>query len=218
MARPDTNHEEKKAQIIEAALRTFAEYGYEGTTNKLIAEEVKRSTGQSFTPALIYHYFPEGKLQLFTAVMKQYEPLQAVSHSILEDMEAPPEVFLKRVARAYLQIFNNPNALGIMRLLITEGPRHPEIAQQMVANIAPLFIFPLGAYLMQQAELGRLRPVTMPTTIVEFYGPLFAGKMLGNILKDASPFPFPTDEELVETHVQTFLHGLSREAASQERK
>ena len=38
MARPATHHESRKAAIIEAALDCFATHGYDGATNKLIAE------------------------------------------------------------------------------------------------------------------------------------------------------------------------------------
>ncbi|NJN65274.1 MAG: TetR/AcrR family transcriptional regulator [Chloroflexaceae bacterium] len=96
MARPKTNHEEKKARIIQAAMAVFAHHGYEGTTNKLIAAEVRRRTSETFSPALIYHYFPDGKPQLLATVMQQYQPLQALGQAVREASDAPRRMFCAR--------------------------------------------------------------------------------------------------------------------------
>ena len=53
MGRPATRHEERKDQIIDAALEVFSQKGYDGTTNHLIAHAAGLNSA-----ALIYHYFP----------------------------------------------------------------------------------------------------------------------------------------------------------------
>lgn len=218
MARPKTNHAEKKAQIITAAQQTFARYGYEGTTNKLIAEEVRRSTGESFTPALIYHYFPDGKLQLLEEVVHGYQPLQDLGRVMQQDIDAPPDVFLRNAAQQYIQVFKNQTMAQMVRILFVEGPHHPELAQHIFSRIMPIVLFPLARYLQHQAELGHIRPLNPFAAMFQFFGPLmiraFATenlRMLGQL-----PFPLPDDDAMIESHVYTFLHGILRDSSTHE--
>src|SRR5690348_3160304 len=107
MARTPIYHEEKKAQIVQAALATFARYGYEGTTNKLIAEEAGKligSEGKPISPALIYHYFPKGKSELFEACLAQFPPLHQLRDTIVGNLDQPPQVFIRVVARTYNEL------------------------------------------------------------------------------------------------------------------
>jgi len=208
MARPDTNHEEKKALIIEAALKTFAHYGYEGTTNKLVAEEVKRESGQNFSPALIYHYFPVGKIQLFTAVMGKFEPVQILGQAIADNSNEPPEIFLRRVAEAYIKLFGEPQAVDLMRIAINEGPRYPEVIQNVMGQIGPVFAFPFIAYFGKQIEQGRVKPMPFLNLVLGFFAPLLIRRLVSSAIGQFIPFPVPSDEEFIESHVQTFLHGL----------
>ena len=210
MARPDTQHEEKKARLVQAATAAFARYGYDGTTNRRIAEEMRRSTGREFTPALIYHYFPGGKLQLFAAVMRQYQPIREFGQALLEQADAPPQVFLRRAARSYLRLLKEPTTSRLARILLAEGPRHPELARELVGYIVPLFVLPVVGYLRRQTELGRLKPMDPLAAMFEFFGPLLVRAFIADMLGDIQPpFPLPDDDTMIERHVETFLHGVA---------
>ena len=52
----------RREQILEAAVRLFAQYGYDGTSTRQIAQEVH------ITEGLIFHYFPT-KADLLAAVL-----------------------------------------------------------------------------------------------------------------------------------------------------
>jgi AcrR family transcriptional regulator len=212
MARTTAQHEERKAEVVAAATATFARLGYAGTTTKQLAADVAQSTGRGFTPALLYHYFPGGKLELFAAVMRQFGPLRAFGRALREDADALPEVYLPRVARIYLQTLEDPTAASLLRIVITEGPRHPELAENLVGYVAPLFVLPLAEYLQRQAELGRFRPLPPLAAIFEFLGPLMTRALIGQLLGDTPlPLPLPDAGTLVEHHVRTFLHGVTNE-------
>lgn len=212
MARRAAQHEERKAAVVAAATATFARLGYAGTTTKQLAADAARSTGRGFTPALLYHYFPGGKLELFAAVMRQFGPLRAFGQALREDADAPPEVYLPRVARVYLQTMEDPTAASLFRIVLTEGPRHPELAANLVGYVAPLFILPLAEYLARQADLGRLRPLPPLAAIFEFLGPLMTRALLGQLLGDTPlPLPLPDADTLVEHHVRTFLYGVTND-------
>ncbi len=57
-------HEESKRKIIDAALKLFAERGYDNTSVRMLANEAEISQG------LLYNYF-EGKQGLLIAIMRQ---------------------------------------------------------------------------------------------------------------------------------------------------
>lgn len=216
MARLVTNHGDKKRQIVEAATLVFSQNGFEGTSNKLIAEQMRRTTGRNFTPALIYHYFPEGKGGLFAAVIEQFQPLKNLRDSLEENIEAPPEVFFKQLTRVYLECLKEPGAQGIIRILFQEGPRQPEIAANVVGKLGPILLFPMALYLMQQIQKGCLREVPVPVALFEFFGPLLFRNFVTATVGEYAPFPLPSDEEMIDWHVRGFLEGLLVKGADPE--
>lgn len=209
MPRPRTNHDEKRAIIVDAATRTFARYGYEGTTNKLIAQAIQESGGASFTPALIYHYFPEGKLQLFTMVMQQYRPLQTLGQQIQDNLHEPPEVFLRTIAHAYTTAFRTPHAAQLIQIVFTEGARQPEVSAQFIGRVGPLILVPLMTYLAKESMLGRLRPIHPLSFAFEFFGPMLARIFILQTFGPVVPVLLPSDDEFIECHVRTILNGLA---------
>ena len=57
--------EVRRQEIIDTAMRVFSEQGYEATTMKDIAREMKVASG------LCYHYFPN-KQELYETAVRQY--------------------------------------------------------------------------------------------------------------------------------------------------
>jgi AcrR family transcriptional regulator len=203
MARPKTNHQAKRAEIIAAAFKSFSTYGYEGTSNTKIAAE------GGFSPTLIYHYFPGGKAELFAACVEEFQSLKNLGEAVRTDTDEPPEIYFRKLAQTYLKIASDEETQRLLRMVIMEVPRFPELAQVLPARIAPVIILPVINYLMKQARAGRIemrQPIAM---IMAFYGPLLIRAVFGRVLAQAPlPLPLPTDEEMIDTVVKTFLHGL----------
>lgn len=63
-AQNEAIHEESKRKIIEAALKLFAERGYDNTSIRMLANEAEISQG------LLYNYF-DGKQGLLSAIIQQ---------------------------------------------------------------------------------------------------------------------------------------------------
>lgn len=202
MARPATNHQAKRTEIIAAAFKSFSTYGYEGTSNTKIAAE------GGFSPTLIYHYFPKGKVELFTACVEEFQPLKNLGEAVRTDTNEPPEIYFRKLAQTYLKIADNEETQRLLRMVVTEVPRFPELVQVLPERIAPVIILPVINYLIKQAVAGRIEmkhPIAMMMT---FYGPLLVRAMFGQVLAQARlPFPFPSDEEMIDAVVQSFLHG-----------
>ena len=76
MARTPKMTEDRREQIIDAALRVFAEKGFAHATNSEIAREAG-----NMTPGLIYYYF-KSKEDLLKVVLQERSPLRARRRSI----------------------------------------------------------------------------------------------------------------------------------------
>src|SRR5579883_1119565 len=92
MARTPKVVEDRREQIIDAALRVFAQKGYSKATNKDIAREA------GITPGLIYYYF-ESKEALLNALIETRTPLQLLRSMPPEAFNLPPETFLRLLLR-----------------------------------------------------------------------------------------------------------------------
>lgn len=205
MGRTDKS-EGRKAQIIEAATVVFAEHGYEGTTNRRIAEALAARTGTVVTPQLIYHYFAS-KHALFQAVMRQLPPQQRIRAAIEAAMDEPPAAFFRCVARAYLSLLDDPLAAAVIRLSITEGERAPEVAETIADVLMPAYAEPLAAYLHAAVGRGLLRPCHPAFVMLGLFGALLQTRLpVGRAM--AARLPALDDHALVEGIVDNLLLGL----------
>jgi AcrR family transcriptional regulator len=212
MARPATNHATRKAEIIAAAIKSFAAFGYEGTSNKTIAQE-----GGFKSPALIYHYFPGGKSELFQACLEEFQPLNNFQQIIENELNLPLEIYLRRLAFGYLNLIQNETTRWLIKIFLTEAARFPELAEIMPRRMVPVIVLPILTYLGKSAEKGEVQIKQPLALVMQFFGPLVARTILQQIgiEKKFLPAPFPTDEELVDSVVGTFLHGILNETALQ---
>jgi AcrR family transcriptional regulator len=202
MARPATNHEPRKAAIIEAALDSFTRYGYDGATNKLIA----RAAGMK-SAGIIYHYFPS-KEDLFQACMERVSAFDTMHEVITANLDDPPEVFLRRVGRTYLGIMRDDQRLiKLVLMLFSAIQSHPELPPLALRRVAPAFILPLLSYLQRQVELEVLCPLPPLSAAQQFFGPLAIRAIFGSLPDTFLPLPPLTDDVFVDTLVQTFLDG-----------
>ncbi|MBV9227748.1 MAG: TetR/AcrR family transcriptional regulator [Chloroflexi bacterium] len=120
----------RREQIIEAAVRLFAQYGFDGTSTRQIAREV------NITEGLIFHYFPS-KADLLTAVLETpHSFLGELSTILIQDCEQPASPVLSRIANEWLSTLRREAAFttfllgtaqtnaqvgGILQTLIQQG-------------------------------------------------------------------------------------------------
>jgi AcrR family transcriptional regulator len=118
--------EERREQILDAALRIFAQKGFAGASIRDIAREI------GVTEGLLYHYF-DSKDQLLNACWKE-RTWRAHLDRILEDgSEKPLESVLGELVRDFLQTLRE-NA-EMVRVCATEMQRNPEMKEFHVQRI-----------------------------------------------------------------------------------
>jgi len=190
----------RRDQILDAAFDEFADAGYQGATIKRIA---RRAHLQS--QALIYWYFPT-KEALFQSVLDRLPIVRAIlDPASLLDM--PPEEALPMLARAYLGTADRPGVSRILRLIVPEVIRRPEIADLVSKQVIVRILDFLKTYLSRQIELGRLRPHDVRASARAFMGMLLP-QLGGKLLLPALQQDGLADEEHIATIVAIFLRGL----------
>lgn len=192
---------DKRQQILDAALRTFARYGFHKATIKRIAEEAGLKS-----PALIYWYFAN-KDELFHAVLMQLSPLLQQVTSPATLMGRPPQEVLTLVAQSYLSTFNDPDTLYLFRIFISEAARRPEVGEHFAQTGVMTVLNFLVMYFQHQVELGRLRPHDPQTSARAFLGTLVT-YVLGREIFPPLRANLPEPGAYVRDIVGIFLDGL----------
>ena len=122
-------------------------------------------------------------------------------------MELPPREGLALIGRTYLSIFKVPGNVAIIRIMVGEAIRFPQIAEMFYKQVARRFLGVLSQYLQSQVELGRLRPHDTVIAARSFLGMFVINVVTREIMRDPVAMATP-DEQLIATVLDIFLGGL----------
>jgi AcrR family transcriptional regulator len=199
--RDEQDYEQRRQQIIEGALGVFAQKGFEKATNKDIAEAAGIGS-----PGLIYHYFKD-KADLLRQVYEERMPLlQLVAHPE-HFLDMPPREGLTLFARTFLKVVDNPSAGTMLKLILGEAARRPEVAD-LFNQIGPGRGIPLmSRYLEQQMDAGRLRRMHPGAAARCFLGPLISYIAARELFVQPDSATI-SPELMAETMVDIFLKGM----------
>lgn len=203
MGRPATNHEVRKKEIINAALDCFSRYGYEGTSNRLIA-----STAGLKSAALIYHYFPS-KESLFQACLESINLFEQIHEVIESGQEEDPEVFLKQVALTYMKALKEEHLSKLIPIIFSAFQSHPELPPIVLQKISKTILIPMMMYFESQKKAGTMSIRSASAALQQFVGPMLLRVWARLLLTIDLPFGEPvSDEEFATSMVKTFLDGV----------
>jgi AcrR family transcriptional regulator len=160
--------EASRAGLIEAARQCFTESGYEATTVAAVLERAGMARGA------LYHYFPEGKRELFTAVFKvvdegfhrQRDALLALD-SPFARIRAGIKVFIDLCTEddfARIILIDAPDVVPGQGTL---GTSYDRLREQLVEAVAA----------------GEVRPLDAEVTAIALYG---AARRAGEYVTSAS--------------------------------
>jgi AcrR family transcriptional regulator len=199
---PDDGAElDRRDEIVEAALEEFASQGFRGATIKRIAERARLKSH-----ALIYWYF-SSKEELFQAVLGRHLPILQLVLDPAAVRDRLPEEVLPEIARAYLAMADRASAQRLLRLVLPEVIRRPEMVDQLGGRMIARILDFVKTYLASQVELGRLRPHDVRASARAFIGMLLP-QLGGKLLLQSLQADGLTDEEHIATIVDIFLRGL----------
>lgn len=193
-----TQLNDKAQTILAGALEVFTTQGYAAASMDRIA-----AAAQVSKPT-VYKYFPT-KEDLFVAAIEQ---LTHNTHQILFDLPAdpkqqlPPEVVLRHIAQSVLtEVAENRPFLTLMRLVIGESERFPELAQTFVRNLQKPMLERFSHYLASHPQLHFRDPMV---TARIFAGSLVHYLIVQSMLQGADILPLERDR-FIDGLVQTIL-------------
>jgi AcrR family transcriptional regulator len=146
-ARPSPSMTLKQDQILQGAMRIFLEAGYAGTSMDRVAAEA------GVSKQTIYSHFQD-KQGLFKALIER----MTIDHfRHLFEVEPPhsaPEVVLRKIADIYFTQVVGDDYLALLRLVIGESGRFPELAKLYTKTVVQRGRHLLCQYFDHHPELG----------------------------------------------------------------
>ena len=201
MARTPKVVEDRREQIIDAAMRVFAQKGFARATNKDIAREA------AITPGLIYHYFAS-KEDLLMAVIEAKSPLQFITSLPPEITLLPPEQFFRIVLLRVLNIFEAEPFVNLLPVLFSETLHDGNgYAAQIIPTLMPRAITFISTYIEMKTLTGELRPID-PAMVAQIVAGCLISFMIRRVLLHDPIARSYTQEQIVDAIIDVSLRGL----------
>jgi AcrR family transcriptional regulator len=203
MARPiNANGERTRQAILDAALQTFAEKGYFGSSLRDIATRV------GVRESAVYNYF-SGKEALFLAILDAADETRDEEWAaFLAEPMGDARSVLERLTTRILEIFCEPRRRYLFQLMMSDGMR---LARQGGLDLIGRMTSgaePLKGLLQRLMSDGSLRPGNPDVLAMAFMGPLLVWRQLHAI--DPRTPVVANRAQFVRDHVDHFLRGAIR--------
>jgi AcrR family transcriptional regulator len=140
--------DELRHAVIGAAARGFMSHGFEGASIEAIARDA------NVTKVTIYRQFGT-KEQLFIEVARHAQDFVRAELLTGVDMKGAPATVLRNIIGRLLDVATRPEYVAILRLVIAEAPRFPQVAEAMLAR-GVYAVEPLVQYLERLREERRI--------------------------------------------------------------
>jgi TetR/AcrR family transcriptional regulator, fatty acid metabolism regulator protein len=191
--------EDKRRQLLDAAVRVFARKGFHASGVGDIAEEAGVAHG------LLYHYF-KSKDQVLEAVFSENWSLLIARIESVEETDEPAADQLRHVAAIVLRTWLH--LPDVVRVVIQEFGRSPELGERIGELTLPIDV--IQRVIARGVERGEFRkdidPVFAATVVYGSIDELLTGWVLGRL---------PGSEEDVaraeQTLVEVTLLGLQKQ-------
>lgn len=192
--RPRPRGETRRAQILDAATAVFLEHGYAGTTIDLVVARAGASK------ATIYSFFG-GKEGLFSALIDERAERILAGFPDIEVEHVDIPAALADIARRYMDVAMNPEAIGLYRLILAEGPRFPDLVANFYRVGQDRVTGSLAKALRTWARAGRIRADAPDRLATQFFD-LVRGELHLRVVTGLPP------EHLAEAVESNIVHGV----------
>jgi TetR/AcrR family transcriptional regulator, mexJK operon transcriptional repressor len=198
---PEIN--ERRHQILEAAIQVFSRKGYQKATNKDIAD-----AAGGISPGLIYHYFKDKEDLFFSIIRERASVIQLADHPE-QFMDLPLRDALTMLGHTYLQMLSSPHNVALFRLVLGEALRFPQISETLyrvlLGRVFQIFV----RYFQNQIDTGHMKPCDPAIAVRSFIGMFIAHIVMRELFHQPEAQAI-SNEVVVAQAVDTFLHGLEQ--------
>ncbi len=191
--------EDRPAEITQAALAAFAEKGYAATK----VDEVAKRAGVS--KGLLYLYF-KTKEDLFKAVIRSFlSPRIDALISNIEETDLSAEEFLRGPFLAFAKSLPKSPAKILVRLMIAEGPKHPDLVEWYWDNVVSRALAALRTLIERGVDNGEFRESAVNEFPQLLVTPVFFSMIFTIVFKQQ--MNLDTDR-FIEAHMEMVLDSI----------
>jgi AcrR family transcriptional regulator len=195
--------EDRPQEITEAALHAFAEKGYAATRVDDVAKKAGVSKG------LLYLYF-KTKEDLFKAVIRSFVvPRIDALKKIIDNADMSSEEFLRGPFLEFAKTLPGSPISILVRLMISEGPKHPDLLQFYWDNVISRGLAAINELLERGVQNGEFR-----RSVINEQPHLFVMPVLFSVIfKFLFEKQCPDTDRLIETQIDLLIAHMKGEAS-----
>lgn len=194
--------EDRPDEIADAAFEAFASNGFDRTR----LDDVARRAGVS--KGLLYVYY-KTKEELFKAVIRRVvSPYVDTLSKRLEQSDESAEALLRGPVQSFMQQLPDTPARIVVKLMISEGARHPDLLDYYWDNVASRGMAMIQSIVQRGVDRGEFRQSAVTDLPQLVVSPMLVAMIWKIVFAERS---LDTDR-LVETHVDMLLTFLKADA------
>ncbi|WP_207934554.1 TetR/AcrR family transcriptional regulator [Actinomadura sp. KC06] len=201
---PKTQAGDTKSELVEAALRLFAQKGYTGTSIRAIAREV------GLSESVLYAHFAS-KQDIFDAAVAKLGPQGLVTgrESLGHDLaDRDPAGYLRALVEHVLDAWDSPSGRLFISLMVRDGLVHRAALGDTIARS----MNETGTLFQQWIDAGWIpdglgRPADLAWAL---FGPIGQARLLW-LHADATPEERQDARERALRHTELFIRAVFRE-------
>jgi AcrR family transcriptional regulator len=197
---------DREAVILDAAFAEFAARGFAAARLEDIARRAGVAKG-------LPHFYFGRKEDLFRAVVRR---VLVPTWTDLTQSSAAPEgptrdLLRDTLAKMYERLVDNEKVREVMRLLISEGPRFPELIELYYSEVLAQKIAVWKQLVMRGVERGEFAAGPVLNNPHVIHGPIFMAAIWQLLFSRQRPLDL---ESWLESHLDLVLNGLERSGKS----
>ena len=194
--------EDRPQEITEAALAAFAKNGYAATK----VDEVAKRAGVS--KGLLYLYF-KTKEDLFKAVIRSFVvPKIDELTAIIDSSELSSEEFLRGPFLDFAKTLPGSPISILVRLMISEGPKHPDLTRFYWENVVSRGLAALTVILERGVKNGEFRRSVVNDLPHLFVMPILFSVIFKLLFKEQCP----DTDQLIAAQVDLLIAHMKGES------
>jgi AcrR family transcriptional regulator len=185
---------QKQEQILQGAMRIFLRFGFANTSMDRIAAEA------GVSKQTIYSHFQD-KNGLFSALIERVTIRRLQQDLSRTPLDGEPAQVLRRFAEAFLRKMDDPEYIAVLRLVMGESGRFPELAQLFTQTVVQYGCNLISRYLASCPDLNIADP---DATARIFLGSLVSFVITQEMLLGKQVLPLEGDR-LIHTLIECIV-------------
>lgn len=179
-------YDEKRLEILKTALSIFGINGYSATSMEVIASAC------GFSKAVLYQYF-NNKEELFKAIFES-EVSKNFKVSSIDTNASDIYQVLTEIAYKYYEMLIQPEKLNLIRVIIGESGKFPEIGKILYENGINKMAESLSEYLEKNKEVKIAQGLNTKILAMNFMGDIISCIIINKLI-------YPNDNEFNKDEV-----------------